>query len=352
MARIDRKDFDHRQPARIGVLLTVLGTPKAATAKEVRPWLRQFLSDPRVVEIPRLVWWLILNAIILLVRPRRSAQAYRKIWTDAGSPLAIHTRDQAVALQALLKERCGDSVLVEYAFRYGEPTIEGALQSLIDRGTSKLLVLPLFPQYSGATGGSIFDVVAADLSRRRWVPDFRFVSHYHDDPRYVRAVADSVRAHWSQHGRADRLLLSFHGMPRRTLDLGDPYYCECRKTARLLTAELGLAEDEIITTFQSRFLKAEWLKPYTDVTLAALPGEGVKSVQVVCPGFAQDCLETLEEIAMEGQATFLEAGGERFEYIPALNSEPGHVRMLADLACDHLQGWRVDPLPFERAGSD
>jgi ferrochelatase len=342
MKYIGTEQFDHATPARVGVLITNLGTPAAAEKRALRPYLKQFLSDPRVVEVPRLLWWLILNGIILNVRPARSAKAYRTVWTDEGSPLLCHTRDQAAALQVELAAEYGDDVIVAFAMRYGDPAIDSALQDLFDRGVNKLVVLPLYPQYGGPTTASTFDAVAADFTRRRWLPDLRFISHYHDYPPYIAALAEQVRAHWQAHGRADRLLLSYHGEPLRYLQSGDPYHCECHKTSRLLAEALGLGPEEYLTSFQSRFGREEWLRPYTDETLAALPGQGVKAVQVMCPGFSADCLETIEEIGVENREVFLQAGGERFEYLPCLNSEPAHIRVLADLVRRELHGWSAD----------
>jgi ferrochelatase len=339
MEPVNSTAFSHQQSGKIGVLVTNLGTPAAATAGAVRPYLKQFLSDPRVVEVPRLLWWLILNLVILRLRPRRSARAYAKIWTDEGSPLLVHTRAQAAALAAGLAREYGEDLVLEYGFRYGEPSIGTALQSLIDRGARKLLVLPLYPQYSGPTGGATFDALAADLGARRWVPDLRLVMHYHDHSRYIAALAGSIRRYWQDHGRAEKLILSYHGIPERYRDDGDPYYCECLKTTRLLAEELGLAETDYSMCFQSRFGYAEWVKPYTDVVLQELAASGVRSVQVVCPGFAADCLETLEEIAMQYAGLFEAAGGERFEYIPALNAEPAHIDFLLELVRENLQHW-------------
>ncbi len=335
-------NFDHGQPPRIGILLTNLGTPDAPQKKPLRRYLKQFLSDPRVVEIPRVVWWFILHGIILNLRPARSAAAYRSIWTEQGSPLLVNTRNQALALQTAMTERFGDEVIVDFAMRYGTPDIAGVLQTMIDRGVRKLLVLPLYPQYSGATTGSTFDALAADFTRRRWLPELRFVAQYHDHPAYIRALADSIRGFRAEHGGSDRLLFSYHGEPQRYLDQGDPYHCQCHKTTRLVAEQLGLQEAEYLTTFQSRFGKAQWLQPYTDATLKELPSRGVKSVQVVCPGFAADCLETLEEIGVENRDYFVEAGGEHYSYIPCLNSEPDHISALVELATDQLGGWLDD----------
>ncbi len=336
------QSFDHSQPPRVGVLLTNLGTPDAPEKKPLRKYLRQFLWDPRVVEIPRLVWWLILHGIILRIRPSRSAASYRKIWTQRGSPLLFHTRDQAAALRNAIREHFDERVIVDFAMRYGTPDIATTLQGMINQGVTKLLVLPLYPQYSGATTGSTFDALAADFTRRRWLPELRFVSQYHDHPAYIEAIATSIRRHRAQHGSADKLLFSYHGEPKRYLDQGDPYHCQCHKTTRLVAEQLGLPESAYLTTFQSRFGKAEWLQPYTDATLRALPGRGVKNVQVVCPGFAADCLETLEEIGEENRDYFLAAGGEHFDYIPCLNSEPGHIAALASIVKGQLSEWLDD----------
>lgn len=339
MKYIGTDNFDHEQPPRVGVLITNLGTPEAPQKRELRAYLKEFLSDPRVVEVPRLLWWFILNGVILNIRPARSARSYQTVWTEQGSPLMIHTRNQAQALQVAMSERFGERVIVDFAMRYGEPAIASVVQGMLERGVRKLLVLPLYPQYSGATTASTFDALAADFTHRRWLPELRFVTHYHDHEAYIKALADSVRAHWDQHGTADKLLFSYHGEPRSYLDKGDPYHCHCHKTTRLVAEALGLEESGYLTTFQSRFGREEWLQPYTDETLKALPGQGVKSVQVICPGFSSDCLETLEEIGVENRDYFMESGGERFEYIPCLNSEPGHIAALATLAREHLAGW-------------
>lgn len=339
MKYIGNPDFDHSQVPKIGVLITNLGTPEAPHKKQLRPYLRQFLSDPRVVEVPRLLWWFILNGVILNLRPARSAAAYRTVWTDEGSPLLVHTRNQADALHAALQQRFGSSVTVEFAMRYGRPDIGGALQRLFDAGVQQLLVLPLYPQYSGPTTGSTFDAVATDFQHRRWLPDLRFMTHYHDHPAYIEALARSIREYWDAHGRPQQLLFSYHGEPRRYLDEGDPYHCQCHKTTRLVAAALELQENEYMTVFQSRFGREEWLRPYTDETLQQLPAQGITRVQVVCPGFSADCLETIEEIGEENRDYFLEAGGEQYAYIPCLNSDPGHIDALARIVEEQLQGW-------------
>jgi ferrochelatase len=343
MKYIGTENFDHGQPPRVGVLLTNLGTPDAPDKKSLRPYLKQFLSDPRVVEIPRLLWWLILHGIILNLRPARSAAAYRSVWTEQGSPLLVHTRDQAEALRQRLEVRYGERIKVDFAMRYGSPGLPEVTGRMLEKGVRKLLVLPLYPQYSGPTTGSTFDALAAEFTGRRWLPELRFVNSYHDHPAYIRAMADSVRAFREQHGAADRLIFSYHGEPRRYLDQGDPYFCQCQKTSRLVAQALELGETDYLTTFQSRFGRAEWLQPYTDETLKTLPAQGIKSIQIICPGFAADCLETLEEIAVENRDYFLQAGGERYEYIPCLNSSPSHMEALEQIIAGQLKEWLAGP---------
>ena len=311
MKYIGTANYDHEQTPRAGILLTNLGTPQAPERKATRAFLKEFLSDPRVVEIPRLLWWFILNGVILNIRPARSAAAYRSVWTERGSPLLFHTQDLAAGLSDTIQQEHGEKVIVEYAMRYGTPSIGDVLQGMFERGVRKLVVLPLYPQYSCSTTGSTFAALAADFTQRRWLPELRMINHYHDHPAYISAIADSVRAYRAEHGSADVLLFSYHGVPQRYLDEGDPYHCECLKTSRLVAAQLGLKEEEYKTTFQSRFGREEWLKPYTDAVLKGLPEEGKKAVQVVAPGFAADCLETLEELAVENRDYFLAAGGER-----------------------------------------
>lgn len=333
--------YDHRTPALTGVLLGNVGSPAAPTAKAVRPYLRQFLGDPRVIEYPRWLWWLLLNGIILNTRPRRSARLYRNIWTEAGSPLRVNLERQGAALQVQLQERTGMSIPVAVGVRYGEPSLAEAMHQLDQAGVRRLLVLPLYPQYSATTTGTLLDGVFQELTTWRWVPELRTITHYHDHPGYVAALANSVREHWQAHGQAQQILFSFHGIPRSYFDQGDPYFCECQKTARLLATELALAENDYIVSFQSRFGPEEWLQPYTDETLEALGRNGVRSVQVLAPGFSGDCLETIDELGREGKESFLEAGGESFSYIPALNDRSDHIAMLADLVLTHLQGWEL-----------
>jgi len=340
-------DFDHGTPPLTGVLLTNLGTPDAPTKGALRPYLKQFLSDPRVVEVPRLIWWMILHGIILNTRPARSAEAYSEVWTDRGSPLLYHLMDQVSGVQAKLEQSVGSHVMVRGAMRYGNPSIPSVLQDMFTAGIQRLVVLPLYPQYAGPTTGSTFDEVANDFVGRRWLPDFRFIAQYGDDQGYINAIAQSVREHWAQHGQADKLVFSYHGSPRRYLDNGDPYHCHCHKTTRLVAEQLGLPAERYLTTFQSRFGREEWLKPYTDETLKELPGTGVKSLQILCPGFSADCLETIEEIGMENRDYFLEAGGERYEYIPCLNASDAHIEVLSGLVIRELQGWEHPRYPSD-----
>ncbi len=330
--------YRHGSPARIGVLLVNLGTPDAATAPALRRYLAEFLSDPRVVEIPRLVWWPILHGIILNTRPAKSAAKYASIWTPEGSPLAVWTERLAQALDQTLSAR-GHRVLVSHAMRYGNPSIAERMDHLRHQGATRVLVLPLYPQYAAATTASIADKVLQWSAQARRMPELRFINEFHDQPGYIAALAERVQTYWAEHGRGERLVLSFHGVPHRSLTLGDPYHCQCHKTARLLGEALGLGPDELMLTFQSRFGKARWLEPYTEPTLRELAAQGVKRVDVMCPGFVSDCLETLEEINDEARETFLESGGEAFHYIPCLNDSPAWTQALADLAERHLQGW-------------
>ncbi len=340
--------FRHDLPAKLGVLLVNLGSPDEPTPAAVRRYLKEFLWDPRIVEIPRPLWWLILNLVVLNVRPRKSAAAYASIWTEAGSPLLVNANKQAERLAQAFEQRYPGMVEVAVGMRYGNPSIESALDSLHAAGARRLLVLPLYPQYSATSTGSVFDEVTDVLRRRRWVPEFRFISHYHDDPEYIDALANHIRAYWEAHGRGDKLLLSFHGIPKRCLRQGDPYFCECQKTARLLARALELSDDEWMLTFQSRFGREEWLKPYTEATLRGLPKSGVKRVDVACPGFSADCLETLEEIAETNRDVFLRAGGESFHYIPALNASDAHIAFLQSLIEWHAQGWPELAEDFDR----
>ena len=342
---------DHAASDCIGVLVTNLGTPDAPTASAVRRYLAEFLADPRVIELPRWLWRTILHGVVLRIRPRRSARAYASVWSPEGAPLLVNSRAIADALRAHWTDgpatrRAGGRVgrvTVALGMRYGTPPISEALDALREAGAVRIVVLPLYPQYSGATGGSTFDAVARALAGWRRVPALRFIDHYHDDPGYVGALAASIEAAWSRDGRPDRLLFSFHGLPRRCLDAGDPYHCECHKTARLVAGKLGLDPETWRVAFQSRVGREEWLRPYTDETLVEWGREGLGRVDVVCPGFSADCLETLEEIAIRGRESFAAAGGGELRYVPALNADAAHVAALAALVERTMSDWLADP---------
>ena len=357
MPRFSREPpFEHDRASRLGVLLVNLGTPDAPTPAAVRRYLAQFLADPRVVEIPRLAWLPILYGFVLTTRPARSAKKYAMIWGKDGSPLLLHSMKQRSLLQGLLGQRLKasglppDLVLVELAMRYGNPDVEGAMDRLKRAGCDRILVVPLYPQYAASTTASALDNVYAHAQTTRRMPALRAIDSFHDDPAYIKALAQGVNDYWTKHGRPDFLVLSFHGLPRRALDLGDPYHCHCHKTARLLSQELGLDAKQCAVAFQSRFGKARWLQPYTADMLVALAKEGKARVDVACPGFVSDCLETLEEIAIEGRQIFVGAGGKELHLIPCLNEHPQWIAALADLVRRTLQGWLVPPPDAEARG--
>ena len=338
--------FSHGAPpaatSATAILLCNLGTPDAPTPPAVRRYLAEFLSDARVVEIPKLIWWLILHGVILRTRPKKSAAKYASIWTPEGSPLKVWTQKQAVMLRGYLGVR-GHTVEVRYAMRYGNPSIASQLDQLKADGVTRVLILPAYPQYSATTSASVFDAVYSWAAKVRLIPEFRFVNQYHDDPGYISALAAKIRQHWQKNGQAEQLVMSFHGVPQRTLKLGDPYHCHCHKTARLVAEKLGLKKDRYKVTFQSRFGKAKWLEPYTEPTLISMAQSGVKRVDVLCPGFTGDCLETLEEINMEARHAFLEAGGKEFRYIECLNDSPEWLAALADFSAQQMGGWPTAP---------
>lgn len=330
----------HGSIAKTGILLLNLGTPDAPTKQALKPYLKQFLSDPRVVEIPRVLWWLILNGIILQTRPVKSAAKYASIWDKReGSPLRFHTEKQAKLLQGWLGEHIKSPFVVDYAMRYGNPSIDSALARMSTQGCDRILAIPLYPQYAASSTASALDAVYQYLHSKRNQPALRTIKHYHDDPGYIAALAHNIQDYWMRNGRPDILVMSFHGVPRYTLNKGDPYHCECHKTARLLAEALGLASDKYRVTFQSRFGRAEWIKPYTAATLTELGQAKTRRVDVVCPGFVADCLETLEEIAMEVKTDFITAGGGEFHYIPALNENSAWINALGEMALSNLQGW-------------
>ncbi|MEO8536550.1 MAG: ferrochelatase [Betaproteobacteria bacterium] len=342
-------EFRHDRLPRLGVLLINLGTPDAATPASVRRYLAEFLSDRRVVEIPRVAWIPLLHGIVLRTRPSRSAARYAAIWTKDGSPLAVHTNKQRVLVAGYLGERMkasalpADHVVVDHAMRYGRPSVGDTLDKLRAAGCERILVLPLYPQYASSTTGSAADAVAAWLGGVRRVPALRIVDTFHDDPGYIAALAAAVNDYWVRHARPEHLVLSFHGVPRRTLASGDPYHCHCQVTARLLARELGLEPGQWTIAFQSRFGRGRWLEPYTAEVLEALGRKKTRRVDVFAPGFVADCLETLEELALEGRRLFQAAGGGDYHAIPCLNEHPRWIDALADLAFANLQGWLQPP---------
>ena len=330
MKFIGEENFKHQNRQKIGVLICNLGTPESYQTKDVRRFLRQFLSDGRVIEIPKIIWWFILNGIILTLRPSKSAKLYKSVWTKEGSPLLVFSKKLIEKLKLVTNDDCE----VELAMRYGNPNMEEALLSLKNKNCRKLIVLPMFPQYSGTTTGSIFDEVTRILSKWRWVPSLNFINSYHDNDYYINALADSISAHL-QKNTPQKIIFTYHGIPKRNFDLGDPYQCYCQKTTRLVAEKLNLKEDEYMTTFQSRFGPAEWLKPYTSDTMEELPKKGIKNILVVAPAFSVDCLETIEEIDEENKEIFLNSGGQNFTYVPCLNDSDGHVNFLKQLIDKH-----------------
>lgn len=322
---------------RTAVLLVNLGTPDAPTPAAVRRYLAEFLSDRRVIDLPRALWLPLLYGAILPLRSRRSAHAYQTVWSERGSPLAFLTADLADGVAGAL----GDAVDVAWAMRYGQPSIAGVLRRLREGGMRRLLVVPLYPQYSATTTASVFDAVAAELRGWRWPPELRLVGEYWREDGWSRAIAESILAHRRAHGAGERLLMSFHGIPERYVTAGDPYFQQCVASAQRIAADAGLREDEWLLSFQSQVGRERWLQPYTDATVQRLAREGVRRIDVVCPGFAVDCLETLEEIAIRNREAFVEAGGEQLSYIPALNAGAAHVAVITRLVQRHLQGWPI-----------
>jgi protoporphyrin/coproporphyrin ferrochelatase len=335
----EKSTYKHGAQEKLGILLVNLGSPDAPTPSAVRRYLAQFLSDPRVIESNRLLWWLILHGVILRIRPARAAKSYQKVWTDDGSPLIHISRLQTRAIQKKLEERFRGHVIADLAMTYGRPSIESGLEALRSAGARRLLILPLYPQYSATTTAAVFDEVTRVLQGWRWLPDLRMINQYHDHPKYIEALANSIKKQWRENERSDLLLFSFHGIPQRYVDSGDPYFCHCQKTARLVADKLALNPSEWKVVFQSRFGREAWLQPYCSVTLQELPAAGVKSVDVICPGFAADCLETLEEMRMENKELFIEAGGETFNYIPCLNDSQEHIEALCEILTAHMFGW-------------
>ena len=334
------EEFKHDQAEKIGILLVNLGSPDKPVAGSIRRFLREFLSDKRVIEIPSFIWQLILNLFILPFRPSKLVPLYQSIWTSEGSPLLSISQKQKDKLEHYFEDHAPE-LSFALAMRYGKPDIASAVQKLAQDNARKILIFPTYPQYSGTTTASIFDAVSNEFQKWRWIPELRFINQYHDQDAYIQALALSVESHWQSHPRGKKLIMSFHGLPKAYHQKGDPYYCQCQKTARLLAEKLKLNDSQWLVTFQSRFGKAEWLKPYTSETLEELASQGVDSVDLICPGFAIDCLETLEEIAVENRDVFKKAGGKDYHYIPALNDSPQHIDAMAKLIEQHIQGWVV-----------
>ncbi len=344
----DKLNFQHGEPDKTGVLLINLGTPEAPTAQALRPYLREFLSNRRVIEVPRLIWLPILYGFILPFRPKQSAEKYALIWTDEGSPLKVYTERQTALLAETLQKTINPAPMVEYAMNIGNPSVSGVLNKMQQAGCDRILIIPLFPQYAASSTAAAMDAVYSALNQMRNMPAIRTVKQYHDHPDYIAALAQNIRDYWDQHGKPDKLIISFHGVPRRNLNKGDPYHCFCQKTGRLLAETLNLEQDKYQVCFQSRFGRAQWLQPYTAETLAQLGKAQTNRVDVVCPGFVSDCLETLEEIAIEGKKTFTDAGGKDYHYIPCLNERDDWIAALANITQSHLQGW-LEPEPTEDA---
>lgn len=338
---VDRS-FEHGRPSAVGVLVVNLGTPEAPTAEALNPYLKQFLWDPRVIELSRPVWWMILNFFVLTTRPKKSAELYAKIWTEEGSPLMIYSQSIVRQMEEKLQAEYGTPIHVALGMTYGEPSVPNAMAELKAKGCDRLLIFPLYSHYSSSSTGASMDAVMKELMTWRRIPELRSVHQYHDDPAYIRALADSVRAHWAEHGQPDKLVTSYHGIPKRYFLNGDPYHCQCHKTTRLLVEELELPRERYEVTFQSLFGREEWLQPYTDVTLEAMARSGIGRVDVMCPGFAVDCLETIDEIGRENRHVFMEAGGKEYHFIPCLNDRPQHVELLTDLMRRNLHGWAVE----------
>jgi len=343
-------DTAHRAAGKTGVLLMNLGSPDAPTGPAIRRYLAQFLGDPRVVELPRLLWLPILYLFIIPFRPKRLAHAYGSVWMEEGSPLLVHSKRQAAKLRLELAKRYGQDVPVALAMTYGNPSVENAISDLEAQGVRRIVLMPLYPHYSGSTTAACFDAVFEETRKRRWMPELRTISAYHDHPAYIAALASSVRRNWATHGRSEHLLMSFHGVPQHYVTNGDPYYCQCQKTGRLLAEALELPKDAYSISFQSRFGKAPWVQPYTDQTIRALAGRGVKSLDVICPGFSADCLETLEEISIGYGEEFHQAGGQTFRYIEALNDHDEHIDAIGTMLDAHLAGWLM-PVPAAEEGN-
>ena len=335
---IGEKDYEHGSKEKIGVLITNLGTPDAPNKKELKVYLNQFLSDPRVIELPKILWQILLKLVILQIRPSKSAEAYKQIWTDKGSPLLDIANRQLNKIQSSFSSK-NENIVFEVGMRYGNPSIPDALLKLQKKQVRKLLVLPMYPQYCAATTGSTFDEVTNVLQKWRWIPEVRFINQYFEEKNYIEALSNSIKSFWKKTSKPQKIIFSYHGIPKRYLTNGDPYHCFCLKTTRLVKENMGLSDDEIMTTFQSRFGREEWLKPYTSETLKELPKQGIKNIHIISPGFSSDCLETLEELEEENKEYFMESGGENYHYIPCLNDHDDHIDVFVNLIKKHTQGW-------------
>ena len=335
---IGEKNYEHGSKEKIGVLITNLGTPDAPNKEELKVYLNQFLSDPRVIELPKILWQILLKLVILQIRPSKSAEAYKQIWTDKGSPLLDIANRQLNKIQTSFSSK-NENIVFEVGMRYGNPSIPDALSKLQKKQIRRLLVLPMYPQYCAATTGSTFDEVTNVLQKWRWIPEMRFINQYFEEKNYIEALSNSIKSFWKKNKKPQKIIFSYHGIPKRYLTNGDPYHCFCLKTTRLVKEHLGLLDDEIMTTFQSRFGKEEWLKPYTSETLKELPKQGIKNIHIISPGFSSDCLETLEELEEENKEYFMESGGENYHYIPCLNDHDDHIDLFVNLIKKHIQGW-------------
>ena len=326
-----QSDIDNSSD-KVGVLLVNLGTPERAVCPSLRKYLGEFLMDPRVIEIPKLLRFILVRGIIVNFRSHKSAATYREIWTEQGSPLLINSQQLSNRVATLL----GQDFVVELGMRYGTPSVQEKLTSLHQQGIRKLIVIPLYPQYSGSTNGSTFDAVSKAFSKQRWVPDLNFISAYYQRDAYIQAIGDSIKSHWQEHGRAQKLLMSFHGIPKKYITKGDPYESQCQKSAQRIADYLKLSVDQWQLVFQSRFGAEEWLQPYCDQTLKQLPAQGIKSVDMICPGFSADCLETLEEINGENRDYFISAGGTDYRYIACLNDANSHAELIREIVVDQI----------------
>lgn len=337
--------FHHgKTQTKVGVLLINLGTPAQPTKASVKAYLKEFLSDKRVIELPKWLWWIILNSLVLAIRPKKSTKKYQSIWLPEGSPLAIYTQKQTELLRNQLEALQISNIVVDYAMRYGAPSIAEVISKMQQQNVTKLIVLPLYPQYASSSSGTALEKVFQCISQQRHIMDVRTIKNFHDHPAYIKALALSIEQHWQAHGKAEKLLFSFHGVPLKTLEQGDPYFCECHKSARLIAEQLELSKDDYIVAFQSRFGKAKWVEPATQTTLQELPKKGIRHLDVICPGFVSDCLETLEEIAIEGKEIFMNAGGKQFNYIPCLNGQDFGVTALQEIIIPHLSNWNVQTI--------